>query len=341
MTRLRNQVAELLAPIEEGMQRVRIVIAGELHADTDAVADMTSHVSRFQGKQLRAALVLMVGEAAERTTDEHPKVAAIVEMIHLATLVHDDVLDGAEVRRRVACVNERWDNQTAILLGDFLYSRAFGLSTHLTSRLPSQLLATTTSRLCAGEIEQAALRYSFDLPQAGYEAVAAAKTGSLYAAACELGARYRTGDAFGEDDLVGKQLASYGEELGLAFQIIDDCLDVTGDPETVGKSVGTDVEDGKVTLPVLFTYGKSSSSQQARIRDIYTKSAEKLGLESVGGSRARLLREEIDMEAGLAHARARAEELIESAIGRLRCLPDNRARQTLEMVGAFVLGRNW
>lgn len=341
MSGLREKVAELLAPIEADMERMRAVIAGELESDSPAVRDMTSHVSRFQGKQLRAALVLMVGEASERRTEEHPEVAAIIEMIHLATLVHDDVLDGAEVRRRVACVNERWDNETAILLGDFLYARAFGLSTRLSSRLPSQLLAATTGRLCAGEIEQAALRYSFELPQEAYERVAAAKTGALYAAACELGARYATERSFGPEDPTGREMRAYGEELGLAFQIIDDCLDLTGDPETVGKSVGTDVEDGKVTLPVLRTYSRSSSSQKARIRDIYTLSAEQLGVAPEGGARARLLREEIDLEAGLEYARARAEELVARAVARLGLLPESQARQTLEMVAAFVLGRNW
>lgn len=341
MSSLRSRVAELLAPIEADMTAMRAVIAGELESDSAAVRDMTAHVSRFQGKQLRAALVLMVGQATGRRTDEHPAVAAIVEMIHLATLVHDDVLDGAEVRRRVACVNERWDNQNAILLGDFLYSRAFGLSTRLSSPLASQLLAVTTSRLCAGEIEQAALRYTFDMDQATYEGVASAKTGALYAAACELGARYSSGCSHPESDMLGQELRLYGEELGLAFQIIDDCLDVTGDPETVGKSVGTDVEDGKVTLPVLFTYSHSNSSQQARIRDIYTAPAEELGVSAEGGGRARLLRQEINLEPGLQYARSRAEALVARAVGRLAALPDSQARQTLESVGAFVLGRNW
>lgn len=338
---LRARVAELLEPIAADMERMRAVIAAELGSDSPAVRDMTSHVGRFQGKQLRAALVLMVAEATGRTTNEHAEVAAIIEMIHLATLVHDDVLDGAEVRRRVACVNERWDNQTAILLGDFLYARAFGLSTRLTSRLPSQLLAVTTGRLCAGEIEQAALRYSFDLDQAQYESVAAAKTGSLYSAACELGARYKRDCSYGVDDPIGQAMKAYGAELGLAFQIIDDCLDVTGDPETVGKSVGTDVEDGKVTLPVLFTYAHATDAVKARIRDIYTAPFDELKIEPSGASRAALLRSEIDLEKGLGHARARAEELIETALGRLECLDENPARQTLESVGAFVLGRNW
>src|SRR5258706_13188763 len=148
------------------------ILASQVRESSAAVRDMADHVGRFQGKQLRGALVLLTGEATGNTTDEHAAVAAIVEMIHLATLVHDDILDGAEVRRRVACVNQRWDNQIAVLLGDFLYARAFALSTDLSSRLCSRLLAETTRRICVGEIEQTTSRYDFELSEARYELIA-------------------------------------------------------------------------------------------------------------------------------------------------------------------------
>jgi octaprenyl-diphosphate synthase len=336
MSEIRSRIQELLSPIQAGMDEMNLVLKAQLVDDSPAVLDMTSHVGRFSGKQLRAALVLLVAEATGRKSSEHAKVAAIVEMIHLATLVHDDVLDGAEVRRRVACVNERWDNQTAILLGDFLYSRAFGLSTGLTSRLTSQLLASTTSRLCAGEIEQSTQRYDFELAQARYEYICSAKTGSLYGAACELGARVSDqvdSGSFPGDDELARSMSAFGEELGLAFQIIDDCLDLVGDPEVVGKSVGTDVEDGKVTLPVLHIYSSATEGAREQIRDIYTKP----GLER----RAVCLRETIDLTPGLEHARARAEELVDRAMARLDVLADTPARQTLKSIGDFVLGRNW
>ena len=156
----RSQLQHVLEPVSQGLVRMREVLRHQLSESSGAVRDMTDHVGRFQGKQLRAALVLLVGEATGNTTDEHPTVAAIVEMIHLATLVHDDILDGAEVRRRVACVNQRWDNQVAVLLGDFLYARAFALSTELSSRLCSRLLAATTRDICvavgwSGDVLQA------------------------------------------------------------------------------------------------------------------------------------------------------------------------------------------
>jgi octaprenyl-diphosphate synthase len=322
------QLQELIAPVSDGMKRMRETIAHELSEQAPAVREMVEHVGRFQGKQLRAALVLLSGEATSNTTDEHPTIAAVVEMIHLATLVHDDVLDGAEVRRRVACVNHRWDNQTAVLLGDFLYARAFAVSTDLSSRLCSRVLSEATRRICAGEIEQAAGRYDFDATQARYEWIAGAKTATLYAAACELGARYPGGR-----DELGAKMRQFGWDLGLAFQIIDDCLDLTATEAEVGKSVGTDVEDGKVTLPVLWTYSRASEAERAAIRDVYTTP----GLTE----RVAHLRRACKLDAGVEFARKRADDLIASALDSVRALPPSPARRSLENIASFVLARSW
>ena len=321
-----HSLAAMLKPVQPGLARMREVLASQVGDGSPAVRDMTDHVGRFQGKQLRGSLVLLVGEATGNSTDEHSTIAAIVEMIHLATLVHDDILDGAKVRRKVACVNERWDNQIAVLLGDFLYARAFALSTELSSRLCSRLLSETTRRICVGEIEQATRRYDFELAQERYESIAGAKTATLYAAACELGARYPAGN-----EELGAAMRAFGWELGLSFQIVDDCLDLTADEAELGKSAGTDVADGKVTLPVLYTYRNADEGQRARIRDVYTRP----GLEQ----RAVRLREECDLKAGLAYAYARAEALVESARTRLSRLPEGASRTALEALTSFVLAR--
>ena len=177
---------------------MREVIADALASDAPVVSDMTDHIGRFRASSFAGPSSCSATRARSDhesgTVDpELPIVAAIVELIHLATLVHDDVLDGADKRRRVASVNRRWDNQVAVLLGDLLYSRAFHLSTTLRSPLASQLLSTITQEICAGEIEQAAGRYDFEMPFDVYERVATAKTGALYGAACELGFRYPDG----------------------------------------------------------------------------------------------------------------------------------------------------
>jgi len=326
MSSTRAHLNALFQPVAPGLSRMREILATQLLQSSDAVSDMTGHIERFQGKQLRAGLVLLVGEACGNTTDEHAAVAAIVEMIHLATLVHDDILDGAEVRHRVACVNQRWDNQIAVLLGDFLYARAFGLSTTLSSRLCSQRLADTTSHLCVGEIEQSTLRYDFEMQDETYERIAGAKTASLYAAACELGARYPGGN-----EEIGAEMHQLGFNLGLAFQIIDDCLDLTGTTEELGKTAGTDVEDGKVTLPILCTYRAADDALRAKIKDIYTRP----GLQD----RAQVLSREVDLQPGLGVARARASELVDDCLARIGRLPASEARDALEGVVRFVVGR--
>jgi len=321
-------LAQVLAPVEEGMTRMHDVLVTQVREGSPAVRDMTAHLGRFRGKQLRAALVLLVGDATGNSTDEHATIAAIVELIHLATLVHDDILDGAEVRRRLACVNQRWNNQVAVLLGDFLYARAFALSTELSSRLCSRVLAETTRRICVGEIEQSARRYDFEMPQARYEEIAGAKTAELYAAACELGARYPGGH-----EESGTLMHAFGWEIGLAFQIVDDCLDLVATQEELGKTVGTDVEDGKVSLPVLYVYAHANERLRARIRDVFTLPE----LEN----RARILREECDLAPGVEYALARAGALVERAMKRIHGLPASPARTALSGLGDFVLARRY
>ena len=328
MSERATELAAVLAPIEDDLDRVRVVLDTELDDESAAMRDMLGHVARFRGKQLRAAMVLLCGRAAGNFGDEHPQVAAVIELIHLATLVHDDVLDGASVRRRVASVNVRWDNQTAVLLGDWLYARAFALSTRLSSRLVSERLAHTTQVICRGEIEQASHRYDFEQSREGYEAIAGAKTAALYAAACELGALYPEGDPH----LAG-ELGRFGYEVGLAFQIVDDVLDLVGSEDEVGKSVGTDVADGKVTLPVLHTYAAADVTTRAAIRDAYTLD----GVED----RAARLRASCDLGPGIEFAQARAEELTRSALGRLGALPDPAIRESLTRAGSFILQRRF
>lgn len=318
-----------VAPVSDGLERMREILLAQILENSHAVSDMTDHVQRFRGKQLRGALVLLAGDATGNSTDEHPAIAAIVEMIHLATLVHDDVLDGARSRRRVASVNQRWDNQIAVLLGDFLYARAFALSTDLSSRLASRVLSETTRRLCIGEIEQSTKRFDFELSEATYESIAGAKTAMLYSAACELGARYPGGR-----DEAGQELAQFGYEIGLAFQIVDDCLDVVGDAEVVGKPVGNDVEDGKITLPVLWTFRRANEETRAKMRDVYTTP----GLE---GRRLAALRAACDLAPGVEYAMTRATALVDRARERIAQLPPTPAQNGLLELAGFVLERRW
>lgn len=329
------QLQALVAPIAESLAAMRTVVDDALVSDVAAVSDMTDHIGRFRGKQLRGALVLLcAGARPTRVPDrtELPVVAAIVELIHLATLVHDDVLDGADKRRRVASVNRRWDNQVAVLLGDLLYSRAFHLSTTLRGPLVSQLLSQITQEICAGEIEQAAGRYDFEMPIESYERIATAKTGALYGAACELGIRYPDASEFD-----GAELRAFGRELGLAFQIVDDLIDLSGDEKLTGKPIGTDVEDGKVTLAVLHVYRDANASVRAAMRDAYTLP----GLDAEPGGRLARLQSVCDLAPGIERARQRASNLVDRARARLGRLPEGSSRTALRALSDFVLERRW
>ncbi len=330
-SRLRDRrLAHLLEPVEAGMQLMRRCVSDQLDSDHPAVADMTEHLGSFRGKQLRAALVLLSAHASGNSHHELPQVASVIEMIHLATLVHDDVLDGAEVRRRVACVNQRWDNQVAVLLGDLLYARAFHLSTTLESSLVSEVLSRATRRICEGEIIQAGSRLAFEMDQQTYEFIAAAKTATLYRAACELGAAY-PGAA---DPQRVEAMACFGEDIGLAFQIVDDVLDLVGEVQDVGKSVGNDVEDGKVTLPVLVTYQRADESVRSAMRAAYREGAE-------GRDRRAALRAVCDLQPGLDLALERARSLVTRANHRLEVLAEGPSKKALTLLGNYVLERKW
>ncbi|MBU0755822.1 MAG: polyprenyl synthetase family protein, partial [Planctomycetes bacterium] len=214
-----TQVKEMINP---EMRRVESTIEEALSADTEALMKLLEHVSLYGGKRLRPALVLIISKALGGTSEDHIKLGAVIELIHTASLIHDDILDEATMRRRESTVNHLHGNHVPVLLGDFVYARAFGLSLTLSTPVASRKLAEVTQTICAGEIEQIFHRGEFDLKEETYYSIIQAKTASLYAAACGLAAAYSPN---GSVEVV-KSLERYGLCLGTAFQIVDDCLDI-------------------------------------------------------------------------------------------------------------------
>ena len=176
----------------------------------------------------------------------HPVLAAVVEMIHTATLVHDDILDESMVRRHAATVNAEWGNETAVLLGDYLFTHAFHLAASLDSTLACRWIGRATNRVCEGEMHQVHQRGNLDLDESSYFSIIEGKTAELTAVSCRLGAHYA-----GADEATTEALDRYGRNLGIAFQIADDVLDIWGEERLTGKSLGTDLEKQKLTLPVI------------------------------------------------------------------------------------------
>ncbi|MSR48152.1 MAG: polyprenyl synthetase family protein [Planctomycetes bacterium] len=317
----------LFAPLQEDLKRVDAAYHRALASDSPHVRKLVEHAALFRGKQLRPALVLLAGRAAGRETDDHVIVGAIVEMIHTATLLHDDVLDHATTRRNTPSVNALHGNEVPILLGDFIYAQAFALANTLDDRTAAIHLAQTTRRLCTGEIDQNCNRGRFDLSFPEYLRIIEDKTASLYAASARLGAWYAGATA---EHVTA--LEEYGRLLGIAFQIIDDCLDLAGDERSVGKSLGTDLSERKMTLPLLRLLDRVPAATAARVRQMLADGA-------VGDPRA-ALGAIVDFAPDVLSAQATAEQFVREARARAQGLPQSPSRQTLLDIADFVLERD-
>ncbi|MFH1549276.1 MAG: polyprenyl synthetase family protein, partial [Planctomycetota bacterium] len=237
---------EIYKPVREELREIDRRFAEEFSAGEAFVAELLAHVSRYRGKRLRPALLLLSGKAAGSLNDAHIHLAMAVESIHTATLVHDDVLDEAALRRYAPTINKLWGNEASVLLGDYLFAAAFRFAARAENNPASRLLSETSSIVCEGELLQIGERNNFELSEERYIEIVRKKTASLCSCACRLGVLCAAGD----EKLI-RSLAEYGENLGVAFQIVDDCLDLAGDESETGKSLGTDLSKGKFTLPLL------------------------------------------------------------------------------------------
>ncbi len=297
----------------------------ELQSDLTCVNALVRHVSRFRGKMLRPCLVLLSGRAAGELTDAHITLATVVEMVHMATLVHDDVLDEAELRRKGATINHLHGNEAAVLLGDYLISHSYHLCSSLDDQQAARLIAATTNQICEGELLQINNRNNLDLDEATYFEIITRKTASLCAACCKLGAMWA-----GAPPAAVAALETYGMSVGIAFQIQDDILDIVGDTTTVGKTLGIDVEKGKLTLPMIHFLRTAPQEHRTLLRDLLTDR---------DPDRVEKIRNLILPSHSIDYARDRARELIDRARKALLALPDSDARTVLDTMAEFVVTR--
>jgi octaprenyl-diphosphate synthase len=300
----------------------------ELVSSLPCVNSLVKHVSRFRGKMLRPTLLLMVGKATapdRELSDAHVTLATVVEMVHMATLVHDDVLDDAELRRKGATINHLRGNEAAVLLGDYLISHSYHLCSSLDSQLASRMIARTTNRVCEGELLQIDNRNNWELSEETYLRIITQKTAVLCATCCHLGARFS-----GASDAVIDAMELYGLSLGTAFQIQDDILDIVGDVSTVGKTLGIDIDKGKLTLPMIHFLRTAPPEHQALLRAL---------LSSRDADKTEKIRNLILPSHSIEYARDRASQLIDRACGTLDFLPDGDAKRALETMARFVIER--
>jgi octaprenyl-diphosphate synthase len=315
----------LYGPIAQELAEVEALLKKEMRSQYPFVDELVRYGCLLGGKRLRPALLLLTAKAiGGRVTREHITLAAVVEMIHTATLVHDDVLDEADLRRHLATVNARWDSEASVLLGDFLFTHAFYLAATLDSALGCRLIGQATNRVCEGELRQKGTRGNFLLSEAEYLDILEAKTGALTAVSCRLGALFA-----GADEAVVEQMDRFGRNLGIAFQIADDLLDVIGEEEATGKSLGTDLEKQKPTLPVIRALQLATSADQRAILSI---------LNAEDASLSQLM-SYLKRHSALEFARRRAVEYADSAKHALTGLETSAARRALEAMTDFVVHR--
>ncbi|QBB72562.1 octaprenyl-diphosphate synthase [Pseudolysobacter antarcticus] len=309
------------------MAAVNTLIRTRLASDVVLINQIGAHIIGSGGKRLRPMLVLLAAQAALYAGDEHIQLAAVVEFIHTATLLHDDVVDESDLRRGRKTANAVWGNAASVLVGDFLYSRAFQLMVELERMRVMKILADTTNAIAEGEVLQLLHINNPDTDEAAYLQVIERKTAVLFSAATRLGAVL--GGLPREQE---EALALYGMHLGFAFQIADDVLDYVSDSDTLGKNIGDDLAEGKPTLPLIYAIQRSKPEHAASMR----RAIETGGLDSLENIVAA-----IHESGALELSRAKALGYAESAKTALRVLPESAARDALLALADYAVNRGY
>ncbi len=320
-----DNLRRLYIPIAKELQQVEHILLEELRSDHPFVDQMVKHGFRLGGKRLRPALLLLAGKACGNLRQEHLVLGAVVELIHTATLIHDDVLDEATIRRHLDTVNARWDNEASVLLGDYLFARSICLASTLDDHFATKVLSATARIMCEGELRQIENRGNYNLNEDRYLSIIRNKTAELISSSCRLGAYYA-----GANDESLEAFRRYGYNLGVAFQIADDLLDLVGDENTVGKSLGTDLVKQKATLPLIWLLDQASPGERKELIALLSAS---------GNHRLESLRSWFDRTNAIQYAHNRAVSFARLAAEELSLLPPGPALDCLQGITEFVVNR--
>jgi octaprenyl-diphosphate synthase len=315
-------VLELVAP---DMAEVDRVIAQRLHSAVPLVGEVARYIISAGGKRLRPVLLLLTCGALGFKDSQRYNLAAVIEFIHTATLLHDDVVDESTLRRGRPTANENFGNPASVLVGDFLYSRAFQMMVDAGNMRIMQILADATNVIAEGEVQQLMNMHDASLDEEGYLRVIRSKTAKLFEASARLGAVLAASPTATET-----ACADYGQALGTAFQVIDDVLDYDGNAAEMGKNLGDDLREGKTTLPLILAMQRGSETQRQTVREaIETGSVDSLS------EIVTIVRETGALEATRDAAAAEAQRAIDAALQ----LPDNAHRQAMVVLASQLLNR--
>ena len=316
-----------LAPVAGDLQRVDALIRTRLDSDVALVRQVAQYLVSAGGKRLRPALLLLASGALGHRGENRYELAAVIEFIHTATLLHDDVVDASDLRRGRETANAAFGNAAAVLVGDFLYSRAFQMMVGIGSLRVMSVLADATNVIAEGEVLQLLNIHDADTDEEKYLRVIRYKTAKLFEAATQVGAILGNASA-----AVEKALTDYGMHLGTAFQLVDDVLDYSGDLHETGKNLGDDLAEGKPTLPLIHAMRAGSEAERAIVRQ---------AIEHDGKADLARVMEAIERTGALDYARAKARAEADVAIGLLEGIPDSACRDSLLQLANFSVERNY
>jgi octaprenyl-diphosphate synthase len=303
------------------------VIRKHLQSEVALVSQVAEYIVNSGGKRLRPTLVLLAAGCFGKVTPQHHQLAAVVEFIHTATLLHDDVVDGSKMRRGKETANTLFGNAASVLVGDFVYSRAFQMMVAVQNMRVMEVMADATNIIAEGEVLQLLNCHDADVTDEAYLKVIHYKTAKLFEAATRLGAILC--DASQADE---HALAQYGIRLGTAFQLIDDVLDFSGDSNEIGKNLGDDLAEGKPTLPLLYAMRHGNEQQQQVIRH----AIEHGGLEELA-----LVMQAVHTTGALDHVRKLAASEAETGCQAISRLPDSKYKEALVELASFAVNRNF
>jgi len=318
---------ELRALVEEDWAAVNRVIFQRLGSDVALVNQVAHHIIHGGGKRLRPLTVLLAARACGYDGRDHVPAAAIIEFIHTATLLHDDVVDESGLRRGRETANAVFGNQASVLVGDFLYSRSFQMMVEIGELKILGVLANATNTIAEGEVLQLMNCNNPDITEADYMEVIYRKTAKLFEAGTRFGAILAELDEAGEQALVG-----YGRHLGLAFQLVDDALDYDATTEELGKNIGDDLAEGKPTLPLIYAMDQGSAAERHMIRE---------AIETGGTQNLTSIQLAIETSGGLQYTAERARAEADKAIETLDTLPDTNYRTSLAALARFAVNRRF
>ncbi len=305
--------------------RVNALIHEKLHSGVALIDQLGHYIVNSGGKRLRPTLLLLSTGAFPYTGDKHIGLAAIIEFIHTATLLHDDVVDASLLRRGRATANQRWGNEASVLVGDFLYSRAFQMMVEVGSMRVMEILSEATNTIAEGEVQQLLNRHDPETTEKRYLEVIHNKTAKLFEAAAHIGAIICERPPAEEE-----AMAEYGRSLGIAYQLIDDVLDYSASASELGKNIGDDLAEGKPTLPLLYAMWNSAEKPSALIR---------AAIESGGLDGMEEILTTLESTGAIAYTAELAQQEADRAIAALAHIPPSEYRDALHLLARFVVER--